>query len=53
VDALGDFVELEVVLADGEPIAFGQARAEELMTRLHILPENLLAGAYVDMLPPR
>lgn len=53
VDGLGDFVELEVVLADGESIALGQARVEDLMTRLLILPENLLPGAYVDMLPPR
>ncbi|HYF60153.1 MAG TPA: class IV adenylate cyclase [Burkholderiaceae bacterium] len=50
VDGLGDFVELEVVLADGEPPEAGVAEARALMTALGIEPEWLVEGAYVDLL---
>lgn len=50
VEALGHFVELEVVLRDGQAEEEGHAIAAELMQRLGIAPEDLLAGAYVDML---
>lgn len=50
VDGLGDFLELEVVLADGEPAAAGEAEAHELLRRLGIGADALVAGAYVDLL---
>ncbi len=50
VTALGHFVELEVVLREGQAEEEGHAIAAEIMQRLGIAPEDLLAGAYVDML---
>ncbi|MBR9976098.1 MAG: class IV adenylate cyclase [Bacteroidetes bacterium] len=50
VEGLGNFIELEVVLADGQSAAEGEAIAQALMKRLGIRPEDLLASAYVDML---
>lgn len=52
VEGLGDFVELEVVLRDGEPACDGIDEAEALMTRLGIRPEWLVQGAYLDLLAP-
>jgi adenylate cyclase class IV len=52
VHGLGDFLELEVVLADGEPAARGEAEATDLMRRLGIDAAQLVAGAYVDLLAP-
>jgi predicted adenylyl cyclase CyaB len=50
VDGLGHFMELEVVLRPDQSDADGQAVAAELMTRLGVAPEDLLEGAYMDML---
>ncbi len=50
VEGLGEFVELEVVLAAGEPPARGVAEAESLMDRLGIRREALVEGAYIDLL---
>jgi len=50
VDGLGDFVELEVVLVDGEPAHRGAAEAEALMVRLGIAASALIDAAYVDLL---
>lgn len=50
VEGLGHFMELEVVLTDGESVEAGQAIARDLMTQLAIPKESLLASAYVDML---
>ena len=50
VDGLGDFLELEVVLRDGQSDADGTAIAERLMTELAIGPEDRLAGAYLDLI---
>lgn len=50
VEGLGDFVELEVVLRDGESSESGDAEARRLMTVLGIDPAQLRAGAYVDLL---
>ena len=50
VDGLGDFLELEVVLRDGQSDADGTAIAERLMTALAIAPEDRLAGAYLDLI---
>jgi predicted adenylyl cyclase CyaB len=49
VDGLGDFLELEVVLADGESEEDGAAEARQLMERLGVSPDQLLAGAYLDL----
>ena len=52
VDGLGDFLELEVVLAEGEPKTAGIAVANELLAKLAIPQSQLIDKAYVDMLPP-
>lgn len=50
VEGLGDFLELEVVLRDGQSDAEGQAVAEGLMRALGIERAALLEGAYMDLL---
>jgi predicted adenylyl cyclase CyaB len=50
VENLGKFIELEVVLAPNEDEARGEAIARELMETLGVEPEDLLAGAYVDLI---
>jgi len=50
VEGLGDFLELEVVLGEGESSAEGDAEARELMDQLGILDSDLVEGAYVDHL---
>jgi predicted adenylyl cyclase CyaB len=50
VQGLGDYMELEVVLADGEDAEAGMREAHELMARLQISPECLVQGAYHDLL---
>ncbi len=50
VDGLGDFLELEVVLHDGEDAQCGTAEAHNLLVRLNVQPSQLVARAYVDLL---
>jgi predicted adenylyl cyclase CyaB len=50
VESLGYFMELEVVLRDDQSEAEGQSVAEDLMARLGIQKEDLLEGAYMDLL---
>lgn len=50
VDELGTFVELEVVLKPGQSTAEGDELARDLMEKLEIRSEDLLAGAYLDLL---
>jgi predicted adenylyl cyclase CyaB len=50
VEGLGAFVELEVVLAQGEHLDSGVAEAENVMARLGIEREQLVEHAYVDLL---
>jgi len=50
VEGLGQFMELEVVLRPGQSEADGQAIAEDLMARLGIQKDDLLDGAYMDLL---
>jgi predicted adenylyl cyclase CyaB len=50
VDGLGDYLELEVVLADGEPVEAGVREAHALMAQLGIEASQLVEGAYVDLL---
>lgn len=49
VENLGHFLELEVVLRDGESAAAGILEAEELMQRLGVKPSQLIDRAYVDL----
>jgi len=53
VENLGDFVELEVVLRDGQRLEDGAAIARDLMVRLDIRDDHLLDRAYVDLDTPR
>jgi predicted adenylyl cyclase CyaB len=50
VQGLGRFMELEVVMRDGQSDAEGQSIAKELMQKLGVEPADLLEGAYVDLL---
>lgn len=50
VDGLGDFVELEVVLREGEPAEAGRAEALALMAQLGIEGSQLVEGAYLDLM---
>lgn len=50
VEGLGDFLELEVVLDDGEPVEAGQAEAERLMRALEVAEADLIDVAYADLL---
>jgi predicted adenylyl cyclase CyaB len=53
VENLGDFLELEVVLADDEPAEAGVREARGLMESLHIKSHQLIDEAYVDLLARR
>ena len=53
VEGLGHFLELEVVLADGEPAEAGVEEAERLMGALGITRDQLVDSAYVDLLDRR
>ncbi len=53
VEGLGHFLELEVVLDDGESAEAGVREARELMETLDIKPHQLIDEAYVDLLARR
>lgn len=53
VDGLGQFMELEVVMQDGQSDAEGQAIAEGLMSALGVERADLIDGAYMDLLEKR
>src|SRR5260370_21769800 len=53
VEGLGHFLELEVVLDDGESAEVGVREARELMETLYIKPHQLIDEAYVDLLARR
>ena len=50
VQGLGSFVELEVVLREGQPAQEGHRIARELMDALEIRESDLVEGAYADLL---
>jgi predicted adenylyl cyclase CyaB len=50
VEGLGKFMELEVVLNEHQSDSDGQAIAEELMSKLGVEKDDLLEGAYMDMM---
>jgi adenylate cyclase class IV len=49
----GCFLELEVVLDDGEAAEIGVSEAQDLMKRLGVQPSQLIDRAYVDLLSER
>ena len=51
VQGLGPFLELEVVLTEGQSHADGEAIAQGLLARLAIPDTALCAQAYIDLLP--
>ena len=53
VEGLGDFMELEVVLAAGEGRSAGLTVARELAQRLGVAEGDLVARAYIDLLEAR
>ena len=53
VEDLGHFLELEVVMAEGEPAEAGVAVAHDLLAKLGVAPSQLVERAYVDLLNDR
>jgi len=50
VEGLGQFMELEVVMQEGQSDAEGEEIANRLMVSLGVERNNLLEGAYMDLL---
>ena len=50
VEGLGDWLELEVVLREGEPAEHGVAEAQAVLASLQVDATQLVSGAYVDLL---
>src|SRR4030095_802309 len=53
VDGLGFFVELEVVVNEGQACEDGKFVAEEIMKQLGIYETDWVAEAYIDLLERR
>jgi predicted adenylyl cyclase CyaB len=50
VEGLGDFLELEVVLEQGEDVRTGATLARELLVKLGISSDQMVKEAYVDLI---
>jgi len=50
VEGLGEFMELEVMLDSDQDILDGDKIAKDLMSKLGVNEDDLLTGAYMDML---
>jgi adenylate cyclase class IV len=50
VEGLGVFLELEVVLTDGQTVEQGRERADQLIRALQIPETAWIAAAYIDLL---
>ena len=50
VEGLGQFMELEVVMQEGQGDAEGEKIADKLMTNLGVERSDLIEGAYMDMI---
>jgi predicted adenylyl cyclase CyaB len=53
VEGLGHFLELEVVLADGDTVEAGVQEARRIMAGLGVQSSQLVEGAYLDLLSRR
>ncbi len=53
VEGLGDFMELEVILADDETEDQGLVVVREFMAKLEVKDDDLIQGAYIDMIEAR
>ena len=53
VEGLGDFLELEVTLSEEDSEAKGVEIANELMAKLGVGKNDLISGAYMDMILAR
>jgi predicted adenylyl cyclase CyaB len=49
VEGLGDYLELEVVLEEGESSDSGIKEAYDIMARLGVGPSQLVEGSYADL----
>jgi len=50
VDGLGQFMELEVVMREGQSDTEGEEIADSLMTNLGVERSDLIDGAYMDLI---
>jgi len=50
VEGLGQYIELEVMLADDQPVSEGEQTARKLLRQLDISEAQLVKGAYIDLL---
>ncbi|XP_074428693.1 adenylate cyclase CyaB-like [Larus michahellis] len=50
VEGLGDFLELEVMLTEEQTLEDGERVARQLMKELGIEEQDLISGAYLDLL---
>jgi predicted adenylyl cyclase CyaB len=48
VEGLGDFLELEVVMRDGESPAIGEQEAADILRRLNLADAPRIAGSYLE-----
>jgi predicted adenylyl cyclase CyaB len=53
VEDLGNFLELEVVLQEGQRAEDGMTIATALMEKLGVKKEDLIAEAYIDLIKKR
>ncbi|WP_158904761.1 class IV adenylate cyclase [Burkholderia sp. L27(2015)] len=53
VEGLGDFVEIEVVLAQDDDEATGEKEAFKMFEKLGIPSESFVPGSYIDLLNAR
>ena len=53
VEGLGQFMELEVVMRQGQNDSEGRAIAEDLMTSFGVQRSDLIDGAYMDLIEHR
>ncbi len=51
VEGLGEFIEFEAVIADGDDEARSRERLEELTAEFAIAPGEICPGSYADMVP--
>lgn len=53
VEGLGDFGEIEAVLADGDTAAAFRGEVEEILVALEIRPDQRIHKSYFEMVAPR